>query len=169
MRYFDTTTGDTHNEQDMTQNIIGKRVMITQDGKGVSEPKDEQLQVEHGFGARTQKVTDEQLKAQVPQGDYTQTTPITLYTQSLENKAIMMSAGIGPNAFSKTSGLTQPVQNTKAATSYEGNVNFEAEKTQHKFRTSHMDLSSSNRALTRPEPDLENFNDLRNRIIALCK
>jgi len=169
MRYFDTTTSTTHNEQDITQNIIGKRVMITQDGKGVSAPKDEQLQVEHGLGARTQKVTDAQLKAQVPNGNYSEVTPITLYTQSLENKSVMMSASIGANAFSKTSGMTQPVQHTRATAVYEGNVNFEAEKTQQNFRASHKDLSSSNPALTRPEPEIENFAAMRERIIALCK
>ena len=60
----------------------------------------------------------------MPQGDYTQTTPITLYTESLQNKGVMMSATIGANAFSKTSGMTQPVQNTRAVERYEGDVAF---------------------------------------------
>lgn len=59
MRYFDTTTGTTHTPQDMTENIIGKRVMYTQDKKFVCEDKDEQLAVEHGFGHRSQKTTDD--------------------------------------------------------------------------------------------------------------
>ncbi len=69
--------------------------------------KDDLLKAE--LGARPQKVTDDELRAQIPNGDYTQTQPVTLYTEALKNKADMMSAGVGPNPFAKTSGLTQPV------------------------------------------------------------
>jgi len=40
-----------------------------------------------------------------------------------------MSAATGPNPFAKTSGLTQPLNQTKAVKEYEGNINFEKEKT----------------------------------------
>ncbi len=62
-----------HTEQDITSNVIGKRVMLTQDGHGVAKEKDEQLQVEHGFNQRTQKAPDADLSKHVPEGDYTQT------------------------------------------------------------------------------------------------
>ncbi len=83
MRYFDTTTATTFVEQDITANPVGKRVMCTQDGKGVTNDRDEQLQVEHGFGERTQKASDKELIRQIPEGDYTQTQPITLYTDAI--------------------------------------------------------------------------------------
>jgi hypothetical protein len=31
-RYFDTSTGTAHNDQDMTANVVGRKVMRTQDG-----------------------------------------------------------------------------------------------------------------------------------------
>ena len=44
-----------------------------------------------------------------------------------------MSAATGPNPFSRTSGLTQPLNQTKAVRQYEGNIDFEKEKTVQQF------------------------------------
>lgn len=68
--------------------------------------RDEQLLVEHGFGKRTQKTTDEELLKRIPKGDYTQTKPVTIYTEALERKNFYMSAATGTNPFAKTSGFT---------------------------------------------------------------
>ena len=68
-------------------NQVGRLVMKTQDGKFVKmEDRDEQLLVEHGFGRRLQKQPDSEIWQKVPKGDYTQTQPITIYTQALESK-----------------------------------------------------------------------------------
>ena len=56
-----------------------------------------------------------------------------------------MSAATGPNPFAKTSGFTQPLNQTKAVNSYEGNIDFEAEKTKVAFaRTQGRDLNVRN-------------------------
>ena len=134
MRYFDSTTKSTFTQQDLTQNSVGKRVMKTQDGAHVvQEQRDEQLQVENGFLGRTQKQSDQRIESQVPRGDYTQTQPVTIYTESLKNKAVMMSANIGANPMSKTSGMTQPVQNTRAIQRFEGDVDFPNETRRQDF------------------------------------
>ncbi len=58
-RYFDTTGGTTFVDQDLTANVVGRKVMKTQDGGLVSlDKRDELLMVEHGFGKRGQKTTD---------------------------------------------------------------------------------------------------------------
>ena len=94
----------------MTHNTIGRKVMQTQDGKLVAaESRDDNLIVETGMFRRTQKATDDELKQRIPQGDYTQQRPVTIYTEALERKNFYMSAATGPNPFSKTSGLTQPL------------------------------------------------------------
>lgn len=36
IRYFDTSSGTAHNEQDMTANVVGRKVMRTQDGSLVA-------------------------------------------------------------------------------------------------------------------------------------
>jgi hypothetical protein len=70
-RRFETTAGTTFVEQDLTANIVGKKVMKTQDGKGVDLP-DEQLLVEHGMINRSSHVTDEEIRTLIPAGDYSQ-------------------------------------------------------------------------------------------------
>ena len=39
-----------------------------------------------------------------------------------------MSASTGPNPFAKTSGFTQPLNQTRAVREYDGNVDFDQEK-----------------------------------------
>jgi hypothetical protein len=53
-------------------------------------------------------MTDEELMALIPQGDYSQQMPISLYTEALKTKNVPMSAATGPNPFAKTCGYTQP-------------------------------------------------------------
>ena len=107
MRFLDTTARTTFVKKDLTENAVGRKVMRTQDGKLVSlDNRDELLMVEHGFGKRAPKTTDEELAMRLPQGDYTQTRPITIYTEALERKNFYMSAATGPNPFAKTSGFT---------------------------------------------------------------
>jgi len=94
---------------------------------------------------RTAKATDEELRQRIPQGDYTQARPVTIYTEALERKNTYMSASTGPNPFAKSSGFTQPLNQTKAVVGYEGNVNFDAEKTKMAFhRTEGRDLNLRN-------------------------
>ena len=89
--------------------------MVTQDGEQVPmEKRYDQLIVETGMWHRTQKATDEELKERIPQGDYTKTNPVTIYTEALELKNVYMSASTGPNPFGVTRGMTQPVQATRA-------------------------------------------------------
>ena len=84
--------------------------MKTQNGQLIPlENRDEQLLVEHGFANRTQKATDQELYARIPKGDYTQTQPVTIYTEALERKNFYMSAATGANPLAKTSGFTQPL------------------------------------------------------------
>ena len=52
-RHWDTTTATTFKKQDYSQNVIGRKVMYTQDGGHVSlNEKDDQLVVEHGTWRR---------------------------------------------------------------------------------------------------------------------
>jgi Ca2+-binding EF-hand superfamily protein len=170
MRYFDSTAKTTYTKQDYSANVVGKRVMKTQNGQSLmTEPKDEELTVEHGFGRRTQKTTDEELKRQIPEGDFSQTQPVTVYTEALRTKAVMISASTGPNPFAKTSGFTQPVQNTRATKKFEGNVDFAGEKKTTDFNRTHTDLNPKNYQKPDITIDRENFENIKGRIIGLCR
>ena len=170
MRYFDSTTKTTFVKQDYGANTVGKRVMKTQNGAELSLiNKDEELTVEHGFGRRTQKTTDEELKREIPEGDFSQTQPVTIYTEALRTKAVMMSASTGPNPFSKTSGFTKPVQETRAIKNYEGNVDFKTEKNVTNFNRTHNDLNPKNYKMPDTDIDRENFEAIKERILVLCR
>lgn len=124
-RHFDTWNRSEFTQKDLTANVIGKKVMRTQDGGELTmDNRDDQLRVETGMWRRTQKAADAELQQRVPQGDYTKTTPVTIYTEALERKNFYGSAATGQNPFGVTRGFTQPVQATKAVNGYEGNVDF---------------------------------------------
>ncbi len=48
-------------------------------------------------------------------------------------------------------------------------MNFEKEATQTKFRETNKDLSAYNPNLFNPEPEVDNFAELRARVIDLCR
>jgi Ca2+-binding EF-hand superfamily protein len=170
MRYFDSTAKTTYVKQDYSVNKVGARVMKTQNGQPIDQVnRDEELKVEHGFGRRTQKATDEELRREIPEGDFTQTHPVTVYTDALKTKAVMMSASTGPNPFSKTSGFTQSVHNTRAIKNYEGNIDFVGEKKTTDFNRTHNDLNPKNHLKPDQDIDLENFEELKARILHLCR
>ena len=169
-RYFDTTNKETFYEQDLTQNTVGRKVMQTQDGKLVSmESRDQQLIVETGMYRRTQKATDDELRARIPAGDYTQSRPVTIYTEALERKNTYMSAATGPNPFARSSGFTQPLNQTKAVVGYEGNVDFAKEKTVHEFtRSQGRDLNIRNPYMEK-HVAISNFEEIRAKVVDLCR
>ena len=69
----------------------------------------------------------------MPKGDFHVTIPVTIYTEALERKNTYMSAATGPNPFSRTSGFTQPLNQSRAVAQYEGNVDFAKEKSSVDF------------------------------------
>lgn len=169
-RCFDTTNAEFLYEQDMTQNTIGRKVMRTQDGKLVgSGDRDDQLIVESGMYRRTQKATDAELRQRLPQGDYTVQKPVSVYTEGMERKNFQCSASTGPNPFARTSGFTQPLNQTKAVTGFEGNVNFEKEKTVHQFtRTAGRDLTARNPYMEK-HVAISNFEEIKASVVDLCR
>ena len=80
-----------------------------------------------------------------------------------------MSASTGPNPFSRTSGFTQPLNQTRAVVGYEGNVDFDKEKTVHNFtRTQGRDLQVRNPYMEK-HTQISNFEEIRSKVIDLCK
>ena len=64
-----------------------------------------------------------------------------------------MSAATGPNPFNRTSGFTQPLNQTKAVNVWDGNVDFDKEKTKMGFmRTTGRDLNQGNPYIKREVP-----------------
>ena len=80
-----------------------------------------------------------------------------------------MSAGTGPNPFSRTSGFTQPVSETRAVNEYHGNVNFEKEKTVMNFtRTQGRDLNVRNPYMEK-HVQISNFEEIKKQVVDLCR
>lgn len=107
------------------------------------------------------------MKREIPDGSYAHAPPVTIYTEALKTKAVMMSASTGPNPFSKTSGFTQPVQYSRAVKNYEGNVDFEAEKSTTKLNGFTSELNK--KKVVQKETDTDRFIKVKKEIIELCK
>lgn len=72
-----------------------------------------------------------------------------------------MSAHTGSNPFARTSGFTQPVNQTKAALKYEGNVDFEQEHMKLTFmRSKGTNLVTQNPYMEKNIP-IRNFKSLK--------
>ena len=133
------------------------------------DSRDEGFIVETGMYRRTTKATDAELAQRMPQGDYTQARPVTIYTEALERKNTYMSAATGPNPFARSSGFTQPLNQTKAVVEYEGNIDFAKEKTTVEFsRTKGRDLNIRNPYMEK-HTQISNFEEIRSQVIELCK
>jgi hypothetical protein len=126
-------------------NSIGRKVMRTQDGKVLQDVAYDIMQVESGMIKPTQKALDYELRNRVPKGDYHVTKPVTIYTEALERKNFPISAATGPNPFARSSGFTQPLNQTRAAQKWEGNVDFNKEASQVNFmRTNGTNMTNQN-------------------------
>jgi hypothetical protein len=133
------------------------------------ESRDNQLIVEQGLWRRTQHQTDEELRAKIPCGDYTQTMPVTIYTEALERKNTYMSAATGPNPFARTSGMTQSVNHTKAVAEDHGVINFEKEKTiLQATRTIGRDLNVKNPYMEK-HYQISNFEEIKAKVVNMCR
>jgi Ca2+-binding EF-hand superfamily protein len=87
----------------------------------------------------------------------------------VDRKNYYMSAAVGPNPFSRTSGLTQTADQTKAVSGFYGNINFEQEQHQSAFRKSMgTDLNVHNPYVAK-EVVVSNLGELSGRIIQGCK
>lgn len=165
-RYFDTTQGSDYTKKDQFQNQIGRRQMKTQDCANVSiNERDEQLIVEHGTWRRLQKNDDEELKHRIPKGDYHQQQPVTYWTHQNDRKNYYMSEPVGTNAFARTSGLTQPADQTKSIAGFYGNIDQPLAGTRVDFRKSEgRDLSLTNPYLEKTV-EVSNFSDISKRVV----
>lgn len=167
-RFFETTSGSAYDAKDLTQNVVGRKVMRTQDGHVLQGVAYDIMQVESGMIKPPQKALDNELKARVPKGDYHVTRPVSIYTEALERKNIPISAATGPNPFARTSGFTQTANQTHSVANWEGNVDFSKEKSQVNFmRTSGTNLSQSNPYMQKPVA-IRNFEDIRREALRVC-
>jgi len=107
------------------------------------------------------KSTKKELKQSIPKGSYTETAPVTFYTEHLHRKNYYMSAGLGANPFARTCGMTQPVQKTRAVSKYEGNVNFLAEKATMSNFTFENDITKYNVHQDRKTEAIHTFQELK--------
>lgn len=116
----------------------------------------------------TQKALDHELRGRVPKGDYHITKPVTVYTEAIERKNFPISAATGPNPFAKSSGFTQPLNQTRSANEYEGNVNFTKEQSQVNFlRTNGTNMAQTNPYMQKDVP-FRNFEHIRAEVLRVC-
>ena len=79
-----------------------------------------------------------------------------------------MSAATGTNPFAKTSGFTQPLNQTRSVKAYEGNVDFDREaKNMSYMRTTGKDLTATNNPYLEREVKFSNMEQIKDRIVAV--
>jgi len=71
-----------------------------------------------------------------------------------------MSAGVGSNPFARTSGMTQPADQTKSVKGFYGNVDFEQESCRVDFRKSCGRDLNLNNPYVEKEFSVSNFSDI---------
>lgn len=111
--------------------------------------------------SRDEKERLKELKERLPKGHYTETQPITFYTEHLDRKSFYKSAGIGLNPFARTSGFTQRVPNTRGVCNYEGNVNFGKETAIQQKLSTIKDFYQENPYQSYPMKTIYNHTDLK--------
>lgn len=80
-----------------------------------------------------------------------------------------MSASTGPNPFARSSGMTQTVNNTKSVAGYDGNVDFNKEKTiLNATRTMGRDLNIKNPYMEK-HVAISNFQEIKDKVLAVCQ
>lgn len=95
--------------------------------------------------------------------------PVTIYTEGLERKNNYMSASTGPNPFARTSGMTQPVNQTKSVPKDHGCIDFEKEKTiMQATRTIGRDLNIRNPYMEK-HYQISNFEEIKAKVINMCR
>lgn len=92
-----------------------------------------------------------------------------MWTEHLERKNFYMSGATGVNPFARTSGFTQPLNQTRSVTGHEGNVDYDREKKNREFmRTTGNDLTYGNPHLEK-KIEISNFAEIKARVIECCK
>lgn len=86
-----------------------------------------------------------------------------------DRKNYWMSSGVGSNPFARTSGMTQPADQSKSVKGFYGNIDFEQESTRTDFRKSvGKDLNIKNPYVEK-EFTVSNFSDITQRVVQACR
>lgn len=123
LRLFDTTKSNIHISQGIDYNIpLGKRHMMTQDAIPV-ENVDKLFMASHDMSKYPSILSNAQVGGYVDRFiPYYKDKEVTYWSMNLDKGNVYHSNSLGENPFSKTSGFTQPLQNTKAVKTFNGNV-----------------------------------------------
>jgi len=91
-RYLNTTYENEFVKKNVGLNVIGRRVMRTQDGGSVlPEARDEDLLVEHNCLKRSPLANEADLQAAVKKDDYVNAQPYTFWAEKAKDKAFYAS------------------------------------------------------------------------------
>lgn len=129
LRLLETTKNNEMLPQNCDYTGLGRRIMKTQDNVQVqSENVDKLFMASHDMSkfpsVITNNTANQYIDKHVP---YYKDKEITFWSMNLEKSNIYRSNCQGINAFAKTSGFTQPLQNSKAVKQFQGNVSNNSE------------------------------------------
>lgn len=123
-RLFNTSNKNQYNSQPADYNNIGRRLMKTQDATNIKlENIDKNFMALHNMSKYPSIISknqvDEYLDKSAP---YYKDKEITFWSTNLNKGNVYRSFQKGQNSFSRSSGFTQPIQNSKSVNQFCGNV-----------------------------------------------
>jgi hypothetical protein len=123
IRLYDTTNRNIHIQQPMDYNL-GRRHMITQDGIEVPNDRmDKLFMAQHDMSKYpsiiSNKQADNYIDKFVP---YYKDKEVTYWSTNLEKGNMYKSHTLGVNPFARSNAFTEPLQQTKGASSFYGNT-----------------------------------------------
>ena len=124
IRLYDSTNRNIHITQNTDYGSIGKRHMMTQDNIPINSNNiDKLFMASHDMSKHPSILNQSQVNGYADKfTPYYKDKEITYWSMNLNKGNIYNSSTLGENAFAKTSGFTQPIQNLKSVKQYNGNV-----------------------------------------------
>jgi hypothetical protein len=155
LRLYDTTKSNLHVQQGFENAYLGRRHMMTQDGIPI-ESVDKLFMANHDMSKYPNILSSAQVGGYVDRFiPYYKDKEITYWSMNLEKGNMYHSHTLGNNPFSKSSGFTQPIQNSKSVRTFHGNVQSnqnskniilqsQDDEFSEKYKNSQYDLKNNN-------------------------
>ena len=125
IRILETTKNNVHLEQIPDYTSLGRRIMYNQDGIPINleENVDKLFMANHGMSKYPSVINNNTANGYIDKSiPYFKDKEITFWSMNLEKGNIYRSHSKGINAFAKSSGFTQTLNQTKSSKQFEGNV-----------------------------------------------
>lgn len=146
---------------------VGSRHMNTQDSIPIDQSGlDKYFMATHDMGKYQRVIPEDKAKTYFDMSvPYYMDKPLTFWSQNQAKSNVYNSHTKGENSFGRSSGLTQPIGQTKAANQYYGNVSNSVESKYVYIPHDSIDYSKLSESMTKRVEDLSS--NIRNKFLTV--